>query len=172
MLPVGGLAGATWFTNVCVFPEEAPIFGVVNTGDVASTTDPEPVTELICVPLILNTLPAPPVSKVLFVNVSVVARATKVSVLLGKVKVAVPAAAPKVFPLILIVFPPAVSMVLLLNVSVVVRPTSVSALLGSVSVPLADALALITVLPDVEPASVTVPSEPRVTLAWESGTPP
>src|SRR5215471_2517444 len=87
MLPTGGLLGAVWFTNVCVFPDDAPIFGVVNCGDVASTAAPDPVTELICVPLILKTFPAPAVSKVLLVSVSVVALATSWSVAAGSVSV-------------------------------------------------------------------------------------
>src|SRR5262249_45085262 len=135
MLPTGGLLGAVWFTNVCVFPDEAPIFGAVNCGDVASTAAPVPVTELTCVPLILNTFPAPPVSKVLLVSVSVVARATSVSVLFGTVTVAVPAVAIKVLPLIFMVLPAAVSRILLLSVSVVARPTSVSVDVGKDKAP-------------------------------------
>src|SRR5579864_322019 len=135
MLPTGGLVGAVWFANVCVFPEDTPIFGVVNCGDVASTaTEPEPVTELIWLLLILKTFPEA-VSKVLLLSVSVVVRATTVSVMLGSVRVAVPAAALNVFPLILIVLPPAVSMLLLVKVSEVARPTRVSVDVGSVSVP-------------------------------------
>src|SRR5215510_15331187 len=65
--------------------------------------------------------------KVLLVSVSVVARATSVSVELGTVTVAAPAAAHKVLPLILIAFPPAVSMVLFANTSPVFAPTTKSA---------------------------------------------
>lgn len=56
-------------------------------GEVARTAEPEPVIALICVPLILKTLPVPAVSNVLFVKVSVVALPIKVSVVAGKVKV-------------------------------------------------------------------------------------
>src|SRR5262245_6807691 len=66
-------------------------------------------------------------AKVLLVSVSVVARATSVSVELGTVTVAAPAAALKVLPLILIAFPPAVSMVLFANTSPVFAPTTKSA---------------------------------------------
>jgi hypothetical protein len=48
-----------------------PSAGVISVGLVARTTEPVPVTAVIPVPLILNTLPVPAVSKVLFVNVSV-----------------------------------------------------------------------------------------------------
>jgi hypothetical protein len=66
-----------------------PRVGVVRVGLVARTTAPVPVTAVSVVPLILNTLPVAAVSKVLFVNVSVVARPTKVSVEVGKVNVPV-----------------------------------------------------------------------------------
>ena len=60
-------------------------FGVVREGLVARTTDPVPVLAVIAVPAMLNELPLPPVSNVLFVNVSVVALPTSVSVIDGKV---------------------------------------------------------------------------------------
>ena len=56
-------------------------------GEVAKTAEPEPVTAVIAVPLILKLLPVPAVSNVLFVNVSVVALPTSVSVAAGSVNV-------------------------------------------------------------------------------------
>ena len=72
-----------------------PRTGVTRVGDVARTTVlPVPVTAVIPVVLILRTLPVSAVSKVLFVNVSVVALPTKVSLLVaGNIKVFVPAVA-------------------------------------------------------------------------------
>ena len=113
---------------------------------------------LIWVELILNTFPVLAVLNVLFVNVSVVALPTSVSVLVGSVSVPVltmdeklgvvsdglvasttdpvPVTAVIDVPLILNEFPvPAVSYVLFVKVSVVALPTSVSVLVGSVSVP-------------------------------------
>jgi len=58
-------------------------------GEVPRTTEPVPVTAVIPVPFILNTFPVPAVSNVLLVNVSVVARPIKVSVVIGKVSVPV-----------------------------------------------------------------------------------
>ena len=66
-----------------------PSAGVVRVGDVARTTEPVPVTAETVVPLIFNTLPVPAVSNVLFVNVSVVALPTSVSVDVGRVIVPV-----------------------------------------------------------------------------------
>ena len=60
-----------------------PKAGVTRVGDVANTTEPEPVTAVIEVPLILKTLPVPAVSNVLLVRVSVVALPTSVSVAAG-----------------------------------------------------------------------------------------
>ena len=51
--------------------EGVPRSGVINDGDVARTTDPVPVTEESCVPLILKTFPTPAVSNVLPVRVCV-----------------------------------------------------------------------------------------------------
>jgi hypothetical protein len=66
-----------------------PRDGVVRDGEVARTTDPDPVTADTVVPLILSTFPVPAVSKVLFVNTSVVALPTSVSVEVGSVSVPV-----------------------------------------------------------------------------------
>src|SRR5882672_8859515 len=86
--PAPGFVGAVWFVNVRLFPAAAPIVGVVSVGDVASTTvDPLPVTALTPFELMRRTLPAPAVSSVLFVSVSVVARPTKVSDAAGNVSV-------------------------------------------------------------------------------------
>jgi hypothetical protein len=51
--------------------EGVPRAGLVSVGLVARTTAPVPVTAVIPVPLILNTLPVPAVSNVLLVSVSV-----------------------------------------------------------------------------------------------------
>ena len=60
---------------------ERPVkVGVAMVGEVASTTEPVPVTAVIPVPLMRRTLPVPAVSYVLLVKVSVVARPTYVSV--------------------------------------------------------------------------------------------
>ena len=66
-----------------------PRTGDVKVGDVARTTAPVPITAVIPVVLILRTLPVPAVSKVLFVNVSVVALPTKVSAVVGNINVPV-----------------------------------------------------------------------------------
>jgi hypothetical protein len=81
-----GAVIATLLTEVAV---ATPIVGVTRVGLVARTAEPEPVTAEIEVPLILNELPVPAVSKVLFVKVSVVARPTMVSVDVGSVSVPV-----------------------------------------------------------------------------------
>ena len=70
---------------------------------------------------------------VLFVNVSVVARPTNVSVDVGKVNV----------PVLEIVAMIGVVSVLFVNVSVVARPTKVSVDVGSVSVPVFEMVAMI-----------------------------
>lgn len=64
-----------------------PSAGVTNVGDVARTTGPVPVFAVAATPLIEKLFPVPAVSKVLFVNVSVVALPTRVSVAAGKVSV-------------------------------------------------------------------------------------
>ena len=71
----------------------APSVGVTRVGDVARTTDPVPVLAVAASPLIEKLFPAPAVSKVLLVSVSVVARPTRVSVVAGSVSVPEPAAA-------------------------------------------------------------------------------
>ena len=73
------------------------------------------------------------VVSVLFVNVSVVARPTNVSVDVGKVNV----------PVLEIVAMIGVVSVLFVNVSVVARPTRVSVDVGSVSVPVFEMVAMI-----------------------------
>src|SRR6267142_1774621 len=86
--PAPGFVGAVWFVNVRLLPAAAPIVGVVSVGEVASTrVGPLPVTELTVFALIRKTLPAPAVSSVLFVRVSVVARPTSVSFAEGSASV-------------------------------------------------------------------------------------
>ena len=70
-----------------------PRVGVTKVGLDDRTTEPVPVTAVIPVPLIWNTLPVLAVLKVLLVNVSVVALPTSVSVATGNVNTLVPAVA-------------------------------------------------------------------------------
>ena len=65
------VAGGVIVTLLIEVAEATPSVGVTRVGLVASTTLPLPVTALTCVPLILNTLPVPAVSNVLFVKVVV-----------------------------------------------------------------------------------------------------
>lgn len=58
----------------------APRLGVVSDGLVANTTEPEPVTAVMDVPLIFKLFPVPAVSKALLVRVSVESRLTTVPV--------------------------------------------------------------------------------------------
>jgi hypothetical protein len=62
---------------------------VVPVSALARTAAPVPLTALICVPFTLSTFPAPAVSNVLLVRVSVVALPTIVSVDVGRVSVPV-----------------------------------------------------------------------------------
>jgi len=94
-----------------------PIPGVVV---LIVTADPE-VPKLFAV----TVLPLEPPTSVLLVRVSVVARPTSVSVLVGKVNV----------PVLEMVEITGDVNVLLVRVSVVARPTNVSVLVGNVSVP-------------------------------------
>ena len=87
MVSVEPVTGAVIDTLLTVVALSTPRLGVVSDGEVASTADPEPVTAVIAVPLILKLLPVPAVSKVLLVSVSVVARPTRVSVAAGSVRV-------------------------------------------------------------------------------------
>ena len=82
-----------------------PISGVVKTGEVDRATEPVPVTAVIAVPLIENELPEPAVSYVLFVNVSVVALPTRVSVAFGKVRVFAVVNVAAIVPVIFVVLP-------------------------------------------------------------------
>ena len=91
----------------------------------------------------------------MFVKVSVVARPTKVSVDVGRVRV----------PVLEIVLITGLVRVLLVNVSVVALPTRVSVAAGSVMVVVpATAVAVTVVVPDVVPARTSVP-EPSVEVA-------
>src|SRR5258708_22491584 len=166
--PDPGFVGAVWFVNVRLLPAAAPIVGVVSVGEVASTrVGPLPVTELTVFALIRKTLPAPAVSSVLFVRVSVVARPTRVSVAAGNVRVpeATAVGATVVSPEV----PPAsgsppAAIDLFASVSVVARPTSVSFAEGSVSVPEAVACAWTVVVPLTDPGNVTPVFESDITV--------
>jgi len=72
----------------------APRVGVTRVGLDDRTTEPVPVTAVMPVPLIWNTLPVAAVLNVLLVKVSVVALPTRVSVATGNVNTLEPAVAP------------------------------------------------------------------------------
>jgi len=171
--PVAGAVNATLLIEVAI---ATPRVGVTRVGLEARTTAPEPVVEVIEVPLILKLLPVPAVSNVLLVNVSVVARPTKVSLEVGRVNVPLltkveklgdvsdglvaKTAAPEPVSsetavancadVIVMVLEPKL-IVLLVSVSVVALPTKVSVAAGRVNVPEAVPEATKVVVPEVEP---------------------
>src|SRR5581483_9621377 len=89
MVSVAAVAGAVIVTLLTVVAVAAPSVGVVKLGETARAIAPVPVLAVTATPFTRKLLPAPAVSNVLLVSVSVVARPTSVSVVLGSVRVPV-----------------------------------------------------------------------------------